>query len=445
MSLRNHVTLALLITGLASALLVAGLTRHIVIGQGLAKQQAFTRFIEEVETYIKVYGSYEQARNIEPFANFSRRNLGRDPSTLIALHEPFASSIYPQPTPTENKPSNKQPYSGFTLLSSKGVILQTPNGREEGQVASEAWLRQAKPIRVDGNIVALALPEGNDYFDEIDHAYIRALQVALLYGLGGALLLALGLGLLFGYRLSLPLQRLTIAARAIAAGDLHQRLSVYDTGEMGQLGSTFNQMSLNLSKAYGELEQRVEELQNAHKMLEEQAEKLKEMSTRDELTQLYNRRYFNEHVTQALANAKRYGSALSVMIGDVDNFKKINDTFSHAIGDEVLRRIGQLLESHTRSGDIVARYGGEEFVIAFPEALLESAYIACEKIRLAIESHPWDEIHPDLRVTMSMGLAADLSVIEYEQLLGLADEALYEAKRSGKNQICSYVAAELPF
>ncbi len=189
----------------------------------------------------------------------------------------------------------------------------------------------------------------------------------------------MGLGLLFGYRLSLPVRRLTVAAKAIAAGNLEQRLPVHDTDELGQLGIAFNQMSQNLSKAYSDLEQRVTELQNAHTMLEKQAEKLKEMSIRDELTKLYNRRYFNEHVARALANAQRYGFALSIMIGDIDNFKIINDTFSHAVGDEVLRRIGQILESHTRSGDIVARYGGEEFVIAFPEIAIESAYIACEE------------------------------------------------------------------
>ena len=220
-------------------------------------------------------------------------------------------------------------------------------------------------------VIALAITKGNDHFDKIDYAYIEALQAALFYGLGGASLLALGLGLLFGYRLSLPLYRLTLAVKAIAEGDLEQKISIDNKDEIGQLGTAFNQMRQNLAKAQSDLEQRVKELQTAQQQLELQAKKFQEISIRDELTQLYNRRYFNEHFAQAISNAKRYGFALSVMIGDIDNFKQINDTFSHAAGDKVLQCVGQLLENHTRSGDIVARYGGEEFVIAFPEALLE--------------------------------------------------------------------------
>ncbi len=286
-------------------------------------------------------------------------------------------------------------------------------------------------------IVALAVPQVNGHFDNIDLAYIKALQTALLYGLGGASLLALGLGLLFGHRLSLPLRRLTLAVQAITADNLEQKFSVYDGDEIGRLGTAFNQMSQNLAKAYSDLEQKVNELQDAHHLLQLQAKKLKEISIRDDLTKLYNRRYFNEYIEQTFSNAKRYGFSLSIMIGDVDNFKKINDTFSHVIGDEVLRCIGQLLQNHTRSGDIVARYGGEEFVIAFPETPIESAQLACEKIRLAIEVYPWHEINPDLKVTMSIGLAADLSLLEHKKLLTLADEALYQAKYSGKNQVCT--------
>ena len=286
-------------------------------------------------------------------------------------------------------------------------------------------------------IVALAVPQANGHFDSIDPTYIQALQTALLYSLGGASLLALGLGLLFGHRLSLPLRKLTVAVQAITAGNLEQKLSVYDGDEIGRLGTAFNQMSQNLAKAYSDLEQKVSELQDAHQMLELQAKKLKEISIRDDLTKLYNRRYFNEYIEQTFANAKRYGFALSIMIGDIDNFKKINDTFSHAIGDEVLRCVGQLLKTHTRSGDVVARYGGEEFVIAFPETPIESAKLACEKIRFAIEVYPWHELNPDLRVTMSIGLAADSSVLEPKELLAFADEALYQAKYSGKNQVCT--------
>ncbi len=194
---------------------------------------------------------------------------------------------------------------------------------------------------------------------------------------------------------------------------------------------------------FSQLQQRYLELEQVNSKVQEQAEMLKELSIRDPLTGLYNRRYFDEQAAKTFAQAVRFGHPLSVMMGDIDFFKNINDNFSHATGDEVLRRVGSILQTHNRQSDIVARYGGEEFVIAFCETPLAQAVEHCEQLRQRIENHPWHEINPALRVTMSMGLCADVTLGSLDQLIAAADEKLYEAKAGGRNRICAAIPQTL--
>jgi diguanylate cyclase (GGDEF)-like protein len=188
---------------------------------------------------------------------------------------------------------------------------------------------------------------------------------------------------------------------------------------------------------YTELELRYQQLQELHEKVREQAGMLKELSIRDGLTGLYNRRHFDEQAALIFAQACRYDRPLTIMIGDIDYFKRVNDRFSHAVGDEVLGCVARILQDSTRESDIVARYGGEEFVIALAETPLTQACSLCEKLRNRIEAHPWQEIHPELCVTMSMGLSADRSLGSFEKMVAAADKKLYEAKSSGRNRVCA--------
>ncbi len=191
------------------------------------------------------------------------------------------------------------------------------------------------------------------------------------------------------------------------------------------------------AELFSELQLRHQQLQELHQKVHEQAEMLRELSIRDALTTLYNRRHFDEQGVSALAQAKRYGQPLTLMIGDIDFFKRINDGFSHAIGDEVLRHVARILQENTRQSDIVARYGGEEFVIAFPQTALTQGVALCEKLRQRIESYSWEQINPDLRVTMSMGLCGDTEIGSFEKMVAAADTRLYQAKSSGRNRVCA--------
>ena len=179
-----------------------------------------------------------------------------------------------------------------------------------------------------------------------------------------------------------------------------------------------------------------EELTASHQTILEQAEQLRELSVRDALTKLHNRRHFDEHAATLFSQAVRHKRPLSVVIGDIDYFKRINDQFSHATGDAVLRKVGEILRGHMRLTDLVARYGGEEFVIALPETPLPQAASLCDKLRKLIEDFPWHEVHPDLKVTMSMGVYGDLAAGTAEAMLQKADALLYRAKEGGRNQVC---------
>lgn len=165
--------------------------------------------------------------------------------------------------------------------------------------------------------------------------------------------------------------------------------------------------------------------------------RLKDLSVRDPLTNLYNRRHLSEELAQEVERARRYGRPLGLMLCDIDNFKHINDTFGHQVGDEVLIQVAELLRKRTRASDIVARYGGEEIVIVFPETVLDDAAMSCEGVLRSVETYFWSRIHPELAVTLSAGLVQLIKTDDAESLLRRADNKMYEAKRAGKNRLCS--------
>lgn len=164
--------------------------------------------------------------------------------------------------------------------------------------------------------------------------------------------------------------------------------------------------------------------------------KMEEMATRDGLTGLVNRRRFNELLDEAFARATRFERKISVMMVDADHFKSVNDTYGHPVGDLVLKRIASLLQGEARRTDVVARYGGEEFVVILDETDLEGARQVAERVREKIEA---EQIRGDfgrIKVTASLGIACwpDHATTP-EELLERADQALYEAKKKGRNRV----------
>jgi diguanylate cyclase (GGDEF)-like protein len=170
----------------------------------------------------------------------------------------------------------------------------------------------------------------------------------------------------------------------------------------------------------------------------------KELSITDDLTGLYNRRYFNERIDREVQRSRRYKRPLAILMIDIDHFKIYNDINGHLMGDEILKRIGHTLENNVRKTDILARYGGEEFVVILPEIDKANAIQVAEKLRSTIEikRFPHEQKQPNGKLTISVGIATlhDDSDVTKE-LIDFADRALYKAKADGRNRIVVYHSA----
>jgi len=169
--------------------------------------------------------------------------------------------------------------------------------------------------------------------------------------------------------------------------------------------------------------------------LEKQKQAFEQQSREDGLTKLYNRRHIDTLLAQEFERSKRFNHPFSIAIIDIDHFKKINDTFSHQVGDEVLRTVAQIFKNNLRSMDLVGRYGGEEFVVGLLETSLMRAIPIAEKLRRAVEEFNWSVVQPNLQVTISIGLAENAKMPSHEKVIAEADRKLYEAKRAGRNLV----------
>ncbi|MEW5722943.1 MAG: diguanylate cyclase [Thermodesulfobacteriota bacterium] len=167
--------------------------------------------------------------------------------------------------------------------------------------------------------------------------------------------------------------------------------------------------------------------------------KKEETALRDELTGLYNRRFFNRILQQEIERARRFEQPVSLMMMDVDHFKAFNDCYGHPAGDEALVELAQVLRATCRTIDHLTRYGGEEFALVLPRSDRRQAQIASERLRRAIEKHAFLGMD-DRRLTVSIGTSTfPVDATDGLQLLEKADQAMYEAKSTGRNRIAAFM------
>jgi diguanylate cyclase (GGDEF)-like protein len=469
MSLRTKFMLALLLTGLAAVAVVGGLaytgmTRKVDL---IRREQAMEHFYSTATAYLQKYGSWQASPGKEGFDEFmqSRERSGPPPLSDGAQGEDRRppppegdrgpQGDEPRPPRDDRGPQGEERGTGdegrgppqgegerrprggrrgeppyrFILADQDFKVVLGGGVYRHGEALPEAARKDARAVTVDGRTVAYVSPEGVITPSKQELQYLDAMRDALWFGVSGAAVLAVALGLLLSRGLGRTLGHLTTAVRAMHGGSLLQRVPVEGKDEVAELAAAFNDMSEKLARSH-------QELQESHQTILQQAEQMRELSVRDALTKLHNRRHFDEQASTLFSHAVRHKRPLAMVIGDIDFFKKINDNFSHATGDAVLRQVGEILRSHMRLSDLVARYGGEEFVIAFPETELPQAAALCDKLRGIIESFPWHQVHPELKVTMSMGVYADLAAGTAEAMLQKADALLYRAKETGRNRVC---------
>jgi two-component system, cell cycle response regulator len=165
-------------------------------------------------------------------------------------------------------------------------------------------------------------------------------------------------------------------------------------------------------------------------------EEIYQLTIVDGLTQIHNKRYFLEYLEREMGRCHRYNRALSLLMFDIDFFKKINDTHGHLAGDHVLRELAHALRPRIRKEECFARYGGEEFAVVMPEAGGENARRFAEKIRRLVEDHTFSFESKDIPITISVGVAdMTAEITEPLQFIKMADTNLYKAKKTGRNRV----------
>jgi len=174
-----------------------------------------------------------------------------------------------------------------------------------------------------------------------------------------------------------------------------------------------------------------------HEKLSREKTRLERFAITDYLTGIYNIRYFYNRIEEEFSRAVRYSLPLSCIMFDIDHFKKVNDNFGHRVGDIILREFAQLVKMHTRRSDVFARYGGEEFILLLPQTSVKGAVAEAERISIAIKEHQFDAIRKKIDIAVSIGISCSphKKIKNYDDLINLADNAMFVAKKKGRDRI----------
>src|SRR6266436_1051651 len=230
-------------------------------------------------------------------------------------------------------------------------------------------------------------------------------------------------------------------AETVAASGRIESAVAEKTDQIGVLMGSFSNVLGTIEAQTGEISQFAMRLDAAYRELESTNARLKEVSFKDEVTRLYNRRFFSIRLEEEVSRYRRFNHPVSVVLLDLDGFKDVNDELGHVVGDETLRGVAELLLKHSRGINVVCRYGGDEFAILLVETPKAGAQIYADRIRHVLASH---EFPHGRRVSASFGIAClpeDVAAAA-EDLIRAADEALYAAKRGGKNRVSTHDESE---
>ncbi len=244
------------------------------------------------------------------------------------------------------------------------------------------------------------------------------------------------------YKATVPLAYLSFTASALVDGrfdpaileDIEERQD-----EIGRFTGIFESMARYVSERTRKLEATVEErtrhLNQEIARRQELEDNLRALASVDGLTGINNRRHFFELGGKEFSRAQRYGNALSVMMMDVDHFKNINDTYGHAAGDEVLKKLATTFAANLRGPDILGRLGGEEFAVVLPECGIEAAERAAERLRLILAKVEVPSEQGPITFTISIGVVSRTDGEALAEALDRADKAMYAAKQGGRNRV----------
>jgi diguanylate cyclase (GGDEF)-like protein len=215
------------------------------------------------------------------------------------------------------------------------------------------------------------------------------------------------------------------------------------TEDADAMMDAFSRMLSTVERQASEIESFARRLDSAYKQIESSSAQLKEFSFKDEVTGLYNRRFFSIRLEEEVSRYRRFNHPVSVVLLDLDQFKLINDELGHPAGDETLRGMADILLKHSRGINVICRYGGDEFAVLLVETSKGGARLYADRIRYVLPTYNFSH---GRHVTASFGIASlpeDVTP-SADALIQAADEALYAAKRAGKNRVCVYEDIRAP-
>lgn len=322
-------------------------------------------------------------------------------------------------------------------------LLTDPFSRQAIEADGPVWLREAGVLRLGTPAksgIRWATVTARFSLERLEGDFGMARRRAALGTLGLFLFIAGAVFLGLNRVVIRPVKALEHSVRRMGEGHLSTRVPPMVAGrELRELGDIINRMAQALQAERENLERTVTE---RTRELQEANARLERLAVTDGLTGLFNHRRFQEALHAELLRCERHKRPLAVLMLDVDFFKKVNDSMGHPAGDELLRRLAEVLSKDLRQTDLIARYGGEEFAVLLPETTKAEALQVGERMREAVEARINENTTWPQRITVSVGVATfPEDAKSAEALLEASDQALYVAKRQGRNRVVGAKAA----